>query len=65
MAVTHRGVILNETVTSAAKPFRAAPNTERRDEAPTPDISEAAMTRLRSPFETADGERADGRTQQR
>jgi hypothetical protein len=50
---------LNETVTSNAEPFGAASNSEPLDEAPAPDVSEAAMTRLRSPFETALGARAD------
>lgn len=50
---------MNETVTCNAEPFSAAPNTEQPDQAPAPDVSEAAMTRLRSPFETTLGARTD------
>ena len=34
-----------------ATPFNTAPSTEEPDEAASPDVSEAAMSYLRSPFE--------------
>lgn len=46
---------LNQNIPTSAAPFRAAPSMEHPDEARTPDISETAMNRLRSPFKADTG----------
>jgi hypothetical protein len=59
---------LNKTIAVNAAPFSMATSTEHPDEAGTPDVSEAAMHRLRSPFQPGTGERPDpdgGREQHR
>jgi hypothetical protein len=46
---------MNQNIPTNAAPFSGATSTEHPDEAATPDISETAMDRLRSPFQTDTG----------
>jgi hypothetical protein len=43
---------LIETSTCSTRPFNAAPSREQPDPSRALDVSEAAMARLRSPFDT-------------